>query len=133
MARVSIPEGASNEPQAPSGHYSEGCKIVTAEVREVPGDRNKGEFYLDIGVSIPTSTGMVFAHTSPFGRHHTRTGLNTGSKVDEMVAQLGQNPRDFDTDDLTGIPCVVEIEQRQYTDKSGAPRVQHNIINIAKA
>ena len=133
MARVSIPEGTSDQPSVPSGTYSDGCKTVTAGVREVPGDKNKGEFFLDVGVGIPSPSGMVFAHTTPFGRHHTRTGKSTGSKVDEIVAQLGQNPRDFDTDDLVGISVVVEVEHRTYTDKQGAERVNHDIINVAKA
>ena len=132
MARVSIPEGTEVQPTVPSGTYAEGCRVVSAEVREVPGDKNKGEFYLDIAVGIPTTGGMVFAHTNPFGRNHTRTSKGTGSKVDELVTQLGQNPRDFDTDELVGIPVVVEVEQRQYTDKHGEARNQVNIINIAK-
>lgn len=132
MARVSIPEGTELQPTVPSGTYAEGCRVVSAELREVPGDKNKGEYYLDIGVGIPSTTGMVFAHTSPFGRHHTRTSKGTGSKVDELLTQLGHNPRDFDTDDLVGIPVVVEVEQRQFTDKTGAARQQVNIVNIAK-
>lgn len=133
MARISVPEGTSNQPSVPSGTYNEGCRIVSIEEREVPGEKNKGQRYLDIAVQIPSPSGMVFAHTTPFGRHHTRTDANTGSKVDELLAQLGVNPRDFDTDDLVGRAVVVEVSQRSYTDSSGALRINHDIVQLAKA
>lgn len=131
MARVQVPEGASIEPMVPSGTYSEGVKTVSCEERDVPGEQNKGEKYLDIGVLIPSKEGAVFAHTTPFGRHHCRTGKGTGSKVEAMVTQLGFDPRDFDTDDLVGLPVTVEVEQRTFTSK-GETRTQVNIINIAR-
>ena len=59
MARVSIPEGADLQPIVPSGTYQEGCKVVSASIRQVPGENADKEEYLDVGVAIPTNKGKI--------------------------------------------------------------------------
>jgi hypothetical protein len=130
MARVQIPEGADNQPVVPSGHYAEGVKVVTGEVREVPGENADNEVWLDLGVAIPAKGGMVFAHTQPFGKYHTRLTPNSGSRVEQFVANLGANPRDFEPEDLKGLDVAVDVELRVYKTKGGeeGQRLQINQI-----
>lgn len=132
MARVTVPEGAENQPTVQSGTYSEGCRVVGAEARTVPGENKDNETWLDIGVGIPSPAGMVFAHTSPFGRYHTRLTTSSGSKAGQFVANLGFNPSDFDTDDLKGVDVVVEVNTRAYKTQSGEEGVRVEITNIGK-
>ena len=132
MARVSIPEGTEQQPVVPSGTYQEGCKVVSAKIRQVPGENADKEEYLDIGVAIPTTKGMVFAHTTPFARHHTRTTVGSGSQVNKFVTQLGHNPADFDTDELVGTMVVVEVNLRAFKNKAGEEQQQVEITNVAR-
>lgn len=132
MARVSVPEGADQQPVVPSGHYNEGCRVVGAEIRDVPGTNEAGESYLDVAVGIPSGSGMVFAHTTPFGKYHCRLTQGSGSRVEQFLTQLGQNPRDFDTDDLKGTEVAVEVNLRQFKTRAGEEAQRCEIVNIAK-
>lgn len=132
MARVSVPEGADQQPVVQSGTYQEGCRIVTAEVRDVPGENEKQEQYLDIGVAIPAPVGMVFAHTTPFGKFHCRMSKGSGSRVEQFLANLGVNPRDFDTDDLVGMSVAVEVNLRQFKTKAGEEQQRVEVTNLAR-
>jgi hypothetical protein len=135
MPRVSVPEGADQEPVVPSGNYSEGVRVVSCSVRQVPGDNPDKEEFLDIGVGIPGKNGMAFAHTTPFGRYNTRLSQGSGSRAKMMVTQLGFNYADFDTDEVVGTPCAVEVEMRKYTPKGakdGETRTVLDITNIAR-
>jgi hypothetical protein len=132
MARVSVPEGADLQPVLPAGNYAEGCRIVTSEVREVPGKNEGNETYLDIGVAIPSTGGMVFAHTTPFGKYHCRLTKGSGSKVEQFLANIGQNPRDFDPEELVGTNVAVEVNLRQFKTKSGEEGQRNEIMNLGR-
>ena len=132
MARISIPQGTDQQPVVPSGDYSDGCKIVSCQVRAVPGENADKEEYLDIGVAIPSGNVMVFAHTTPFGRVHTRLTRGSGSKVEAFLAQLGVSASDFDTDDLLGTPVAVEVNLRQFKNQAGEDYQRVEIVNIAR-
>jgi hypothetical protein len=135
MPIVSVPKTVSDTPTLPSGQYGdeEPVKIVSCNVRDVPGANEDQEIYLDIGCSVPHTSGMVFVHTDPF-RQHTRFTENSGSKLYSFLKQLGvPNPEEeFDTDNLIGKDVVVSVHTREYTDKDGQARTRSSVTNIVE-
>lgn len=130
MARVQVPQGADERPILPAGIYGGGgsARIITAEVRDVPGENKDNEQYLDLGVLVQYQGGGIFAHTQPFGGSHTRLTPKSGSKVEAFVARLGFDPRDFDPEDLKELPVILEVGTRK--GKDGEER--NYIINVSK-
>jgi hypothetical protein len=116
MAIVRIPKTVEDKPTVVPGTYGDDQKvrIVTSEVREVPGKNESGASFWDIGVLIQTEQGGVFAHTNPFGPHNTQLANGTGSKANLFARQLGiPNPEEeFDTDDVMGKDVIAEIAVR---------------------
>ena len=115
-------------------------KIVTAQVREQPGEKNKGKFYVDIGVNFkaPESGEYIFAHTRPFGAGGCSLVPDSGSSVRRILSQLGQNPDLFETDDNGNIPALVGMDvlatvgKREY-QQDDQTRFQNFIKDLMKA
>lgn len=130
MARYQLDPTIQDEPTVADGTHSDGVTIFSAEVKNVPGANENQEVFLDIAVTIPTSQGNVFVHTSPFGRgRHTRLTANSGSKAWGFLEALGVNPGDFSDEDLAGLKgkdVVVEVIGREY---QGSRRL--DLVNIA--
>ena len=142
MAKMNIPSDSGRQPTAPAGTYGAGgdAKIVGVELREVPGERNKGEYFLAINtmVQVP-DLGGVFVRSSPF-RNHTRLTANSGSKVFKFLAQLGievPEGSDMEIDDeilnelLTGVAVVVDVGFREY-EYQGEKRADNWVKDISR-
>jgi hypothetical protein len=95
-------------------------RVVTSEIRDVPGDNADGNTWWDIGVMVPTDKGGVFAHTQPFGPFKTVLAANSGSKAFLFARQLGfDEPEEgFDTDDILGRDVLVDIKIREWADRN---------------
>ncbi len=131
MAIVSIPKEVGDSPQVAAGRYGDdgGVRVVTSEVRDLPGENTTGQWW-DIGVLIPTDKGGVFAHTQPFGPFKTALDTNSGSKAFLFARQLGiSNPEEeFDTDCILGKDVLADIKIREWEDRSTGEKQQRPFI-----
>lgn len=122
MSIVSIPKEVGESPQVAPGRYGDegGVRVVTSEVRDLPGENPDHGQWWDIGVLIPTDKGGVFAHTQPFGPFKTALTVQSGSKAFLFARQLGiANPEEeFDTDSIMGKDVLAEIKIREWTDRN---------------
>ena len=85
------PESAQ-QPIAKEGRYNNsenGAYIQSIQRRTIPTKRGDVE-YVDIAIVLPqTDSGLVFAHTQPFGKSHTQTAKGSGSSWPTFARQLG--------------------------------------------
>jgi hypothetical protein len=129
---VSIPSDAEHPPIVPATDKDEwygltdgrDVKVITSEIRDVPGDNPDKERFLDIGVMIDG----VFVHTSPF-RDHTRFTSSSGSKASKFVTQMGANPTAFQPKQLLGLPVIVQVKLVERTDKESGEKIARNHIS----
>jgi hypothetical protein len=121
LAIVSISKNVGESPKVAAGRYGDegGVKVVTSEIRDVPGDNPDNAQWWDIGILIPTDKGGVFAHTQPFGPFKTVLADHSGSKAFLFARQLGiENPEEeFDTDCIMGQEVLADVKIREWEDR----------------
>jgi hypothetical protein len=141
MATVSIPKESELQPYAPPGKYTtaeHGAKVVSCEIQTMPGNEKdgtprKGE-WLSIRAMFRAPDGnMVFAGTSPFGRNNTQLTAASASKARRFVKQLGFDPDNFDTEQVSQVSAVIMDVELNSWGEGDDKRYRNNIIDIYRS
>jgi hypothetical protein len=74
----------------------------------------------------------VFARSRQFGKGNTLVNAGSGSRAPRWLRQLGQDPNNFDTEDLANMPVDVEVSVSSW-GQGEDKRYANDIVDIFKA